>query len=176
MERSKPRRSDVITTMMIMIVCHRFCTTSCKQKCAQCFKIVYCNYAPNQLITKLPMWMCTLICCDRCCRPNATVPKSLFNSVLYSQLGAKREENSMRSANIWMYVGCYCYCWNWHSTKQWDARWDPERFLFVYTHLRRTLYFVSTYDCSLWRNESNERMRQQHTAYACDGKSNAQIL
>lgn len=32
-----------------------------------------------------------------------------------------------------VYVGCYCYCWNWHSTKQWDARWDPERFC-LFTH------------------------------------------
>lgn len=65
---------------------------------------------------------------DRGCRPNATVPKRIFNSVLYSQLGAKREENTTRSANVYSTVAtdaaaaaaavvtggcCYCCCCRW---------------------------------------------------------------
>lgn len=82
---------------------------------------------------------------DRDCRPNATVPKSLFNSVLYCRLGAKREENTMKERKcmlkrlmlLLLYI-VYCYCEAGIPRTLRDARWDPERFLFVYTHLRRT--------------------------------------
>lgn len=121
---------------------------------------------------------------DRCCRPNATVPKSLFYSVLYSRLGAKREENTRESVNVcWIYstaVAAHADAVCIVTKQSFRARavlryerWDPECFIlflffsfFAHTCVAWHIKTRWARTIAMWRERE---LKQTHMSECDDG-------